>query len=290
MNTTLLIFFNLITNIGGEIPEAKLTDKSAEIAINAFIDSINAINGNKAAVNYHINARVENAGKSKFVYLCTVITLEDFKVYGMPDKYSRIGGRFVFWYETKKTDASRSFNELRQQFGSFPRNDLDSADTASNLFQKLWLDVYTFIGGTYRFVMKNNAIVSASEICDFPGIRFFEKGLAFDKNGDLMVRRNVYHMCALDVQNLLHPENFDPNDYIRSHSGIPEEIIQRNTIQLKLVVNKRGKVVEVVIDDREELLDENQKKQLSHVILQMPRWNPQTVKGKKVCFMLDTVP
>lgn len=196
MSLTLAIILNLLPV--GQIQEVRISDKVIETTLNAFIDIVNSKN-EKPIVPYQLNARIENFGTSKIIYVSTGISIGQYKLLGTPDKFSRIGNRIVFWYESKnKIESLESFEEFQKQFGEYLVNDLNSDGSINTNFNPDQLSYLVFVGATYRFVIKNNAIKESKEICQFPGISFYQKGLSYDKNGYLMYGAGIYDICSLD--------------------------------------------------------------------------------------------
>jgi hypothetical protein len=279
----MLSFFSL-----SQIQEIKIADKGVETALNAFIDSINSKN-EKPIVNYDLNARIENLGFSKIIYVSTAISIGSYKLLGTPDKYSRLGNRIVFWYESKnRTESLKQFEEFQKQFGEYLVNDLSSDGSINTNFNPDQLSYFDFVGADYRFVIKGNSIISSKEICQFPGLSFYQKGLTYDKNGYLMYRDGVYDICSLDRPYKFEREGFEPMVYIRINSGISNEITKKNKIIATITINKKGKPIKADIDDADKVLNDQQIRKLKEVILGMPHWNAQTVKGKRVCYRITT--
>jgi hypothetical protein len=75
-------------------------------------------------------------------------------------------------------------------------------------------------------------------------------------------------------------------DYIRTNSGIPNEVTKKHRLVVTITIDKKGKPTKVDVDDADKVLNSQQLNTLSEVILRMPKWNPQTVKGKKVCYRI----
>lgn len=77
-------------------------------------------------------------------------------------------------------------------------------------------------------------------------------------------------------------------DYIRTNSGIPNEITKKHRIIATITIDKKGKPSLADIEDTDKVLSDQQIGKLKEVILGMPNWNTQTVRGKKVCYRVTT--
>lgn len=282
MNTICTLILCIFAS--SQLQEVKLNDQEVVMALNVYVDSLNSqIQDQK--VKYHLISRVEYISSKKIVYVAAVTSTGAFWR-NLPDKYSKIDGRFVFWYESKNEDNNEQFRQFHEQFSKDLINDCSSEGNFD-------LQVETeFIGldfiGTYRFIVQTGKISSLRKVCSFPDDRFYRSNHAFDNSGELTYKDGVYDICSLDCPYRFDRKGFDPMSYIRKNSGVSDEIIRNNEVGISITIDKKGKPIKAEIIDKDGALSEQQKLKLADVVLKMPNWNPQTVNKKKVYYRILT--
>lgn len=270
---------------GREIPEIPITDKTVELVLNTFIDSVKSINS-ASEVTFHINARVEHVAGKEVIYTSTAVSLGSFLIAGSPTSYSRLNEHLIFWHEsTDYSEDGRLFEIVKNQFKDKLINDLVSAGKVNLNFDPKLQQLYWFQGVSTRFVVKDGFILTSKDICMFPGKHFFQKKYRYDNRGYLLVNDGVYHICSLDGPQRFTAADFDPIEYLQQTLE-SSEIKTKNDILLYITINKKGQAVHVVADRVDKVLDSKQLKQISKAVLEMPRWIPQTIEGKKVCYRI----
>jgi hypothetical protein len=283
MSFFLAIILNLFNS--GKIPEVKIDDPGVVAALNAYVDSINTRN-EKPIIDYHLVARTETVGPTRIIYVCQVVSLSRFKLFGIPDNYSKLGNRIVFWFEQKnKVDADDSFKEFQNQFGNDLLNDLKldgSIDFPNDEFLHKNVNFFSFRGGTYRFVIKRNKIGDVRRVCSFPDTRFYKLGYVYDRNGDLMYQDGVYDLCAIDRPFVFY--KYDPGEYFESKGMV---IDVKLDISAWITFDEDGKAIRADFVDKQNALTQQMKDRYKSIILTMPPWSGATVKGKKVKYRLN---
>jgi hypothetical protein len=265
------------------IEEVKISDPDVINVLNIYIDSLNH-KVSSQTVKYHLVARIDNEGTKKIIYVSATPFIGEFWR-NIPDEYSKFGDRLVFWYKGKGDNRhDDSYKEFHSQFNKLLVNDRLADGTHDPQIETEFIGL-EFIG-SYRFVVRKGKVESVKKVCSFPNNRFYDSGYKFDSHGNLMFNDGAYDLCSIDKPYRFDRDNFDPMDYIRTNSGIPNEVTKKHRLVVTITIDKKGKPTKVDVDDADKVLNSQQLNTLSEVILRMPKWNPQTVKGKKVCYRI----
>jgi hypothetical protein len=267
------------------IPETRIKDRDIIKALDIYLDSLNS-KVQDQPVKYHLIGRIDNSESQKIIYVSATPFVGGFWN-NIPDEYSHFRDRLVFWYKTKKDshdpDAYHNFHE---QFKQHLINDRSTNGINDSQVETKYIGL-EFIG-SYRFVVKKGKVESVRKVCSFPDNRFYEKGYKFDSNGNLMFNDGAYDICSIDKPYRLDRDDFDPMDYLRTHSGIPVEITKKYRIGATITIDEKGKPIKFDVDDVEKVLSDKQLNRLMEVALGMPYWNPQTVNNKRVSYRIIT--
>lgn len=264
----------------GNIPEVKILDKNIITALNSYIDSIDSKN-RKPIITYQLLARLESSSSGRLLYLNATCSMYGFK-FGLPDKYSRLGDRLVFWFESKgKTESKEMIDVFRDEFAQYLVDDVTS-DGDQSLAGTLQRDDYlSFRSFSMRFVLSENKIRQARRVCRFPDTRFYEDGYKFDENGDLMFTDGAYDPCSFDHHVAYQSGGKDVVVYLIDKAVIPADC--SGYLTAAVTIDKNGKVRKVDIKtEKGRQIDDQSRKRLEETILSMPKWLKATVRGKAV--------
>lgn len=267
------------------IQEVKISDQDVIKVLNIYLDSLN-YRVPSQAVKYHLIARIENKGLEKIIYVSATPFIGAFWR-NTPDEYSKLGDRLVFWYKAKGANNNEdAYQKFHSQFNKQLINDRSEDGIHDPQIETEFIGL-EFIG-SYRFLVRKGKVESVRKVCSFPDGRFYDKGYKFDSLGNLMFNDGAYDICSLDRPYNFDRKNFDPMDYIRTNSGISIEITKKHRIVATITIDKKGEPSIAEIEDVDKVLSNQQIGKLKEVILGMPNWNTQTVKGKRVCYRITT--
>lgn len=283
-----IIFGILLTAFSyGQLPELKIEDPGILSAFQTYLDSL--MNEDQADATYHLVARVDNMNNREFVYVQSVVSLSSF--WGVvPDKYTQLDSRIVFWYERKhqmtEEENSLAFKEFVAQFGKDMINNMspEGKEIHSDATKILWK--MNFIE-PYRFEIKESKVISVKKLCSrFPDPILLSNGVSYDINGYPVYEDGVYDHCALDgpfTFTLAQDKDFDVNNYIRKNAGLPIEKFLKGAFAYRVTIDEKGKVVNAV-PIYPTKIDPATNRILVDVMLNMPNWNVGTIKGKPVSY------
>ena len=284
MSILFTVIFGCITLTS--IPETKINDAAVEVALRAYLDSLSTQIGDQRILSSLI-ARVERTEHEVVVYVEDVAFMSSFWR-NLPDSYSKFEDRIVFWFDKKEgcigEHCADEFKKFHNQFND--RLIIDFT-TDGKLIGKVGLDNsdLKFIG-PHRFLVEKNSVVQTRSVCQFPHDVFYELGHLFDDNGDLMYQDNSYSICSLDRPFQFTSEEYEPMEYIRVKSGFGDYFFRQHDLGFYLTIDENGKVIKAENNPESINLDNDSENRLIDIMLNMPKWNPATVKGNKVKYKI----
>lgn len=273
--------FNLVSD---QIPEVKITDQNVITAINKYLTSDNHLL-QKSEFTYHLMISTEMSS-SQNIIVGSVASMSAF-IQNIPDSYSIFGNRLIFWYEHNTgLSSNEDFQQFYRQFEE--RLILNcNIDGSDNFILGLNEFMDFKIIAPERYVVRDGVIVSSKKVCRFPDRRFKNAGFVYDESGDLRFKDGSYDPCSLDQPFSFVRDGYNPAEYIRNESNLPPEFFNDNDLAYFLTINEEGRAVKAELyHNGNNKIDTVVNRQLTRIILNMPKCNVGYVNGKKVTYRI----
>lgn len=282
--TKLLSLICLVLLIDGMYLPASALDKELLYVIGAYTDSLKRIN-EKALPGYFNLIRIEEIAGERRIYISAGLFSSTFLA-GIPDSASNVLGKQIFWYTTKrKPDSKAAARPFFKKFGYLFVNDLKNDYTDRHDYVPEYSSYYEFVSVPFLYVFRENLLVLNRRICRFPSSRFYDEGLTFDNQGNLMYEDGVYHTCNLDPGSPLVDYEFGEYFQDQGVMGLRSE----DRLTAELTIDEMGNIKRASVKPVSRLLSAKVLKDVERALLTLPPWRPATVSGRRVKYRTQIV-